>query len=140
MAKNYVPEGEDNTGSVRPLGRRGQNYVPLADAPLGLPSPGADAAFQEAVAARHAARARAKRQSWERAIEVPPKSTPSTFVSQLKNMPLAQRDLYLLAEEATLNRQDVLRWFPPVAPSARELWAEYATPQPSPTAKKGTQK
>lgn len=137
---NFVPEGEDNTRSARPMGRHQPNFVPLVQGQLGQPSPGADAQFAEAVEARHKQRARAKQKMWDAAVEVPPKSTPSTFVAQLKSMPSAQRDLYLLAEEATLNRQDVLRWFPTVAPSARELWAEYATPQPSPTAKKGTQK
>ena len=91
-----------------------------------------NAAYEEAKAARHAARARDKRLSWTKAVKQVSTWTPSMAVEALTNMPPVLQQQYLLAEECNLNRAEVLRYFPAVAPSTRRAWAELATPPASP--------
>lgn len=111
---------------------------PGEPSPKKSPYARSDAAFEEAQAARHAARERSKEASWDQAVRQTKVWTVSTAADALKLMPSAVQQMYLLAEESTLNRAGVLRLFPAVAPSTREAWAGYATPEKSPTSKKGT--
>lgn len=139
---NFVPEGEDNSASKQTLGRRRPNFVPAEGQEEAAPSPGPEAAWLEARAARHASRGRAKKLEWEKAVDHLQRMTPSSAVSSLQHMPEAIRSMHLLVEEATLNRSAVLRFFPPVGPTAREVWKDFAesskTKSASTTGKKRT--
>jgi hypothetical protein len=88
-----------------------------------------DTQYEEAKAARKRNRERDKRLSWERAVKQVSVWTPSMAVEALTAMPAALQQMYLLAEEQTHNRQEVLRFFPAVAPSTRRTWAGLATPK-----------
>lgn len=87
-----------------------------------------DAAFAEAQAARHKARARDKQNAWDKAVKSVSTWTPSSAVEAMTAMPSTLQQMYLLAEESTLNRSEVLRFFPAVAPTTREAWTGFATP------------
>jgi hypothetical protein len=89
-----------------------------------------DRAFEEAKAARAIRRVRDKALSWEKAVTQVRGWQPSTAVEALRAMPTGIQQMYLLAEETQLNRAEVLRLFPAVAPSTRAAWAEHAAPEP----------
>lgn len=91
----------------------------------------ADAQFEEAKAARERGRERTKRTAWDNAVTQLGARDVQTVRMLLEPMPIAQREMYLLAEEGHLNREEVLRSFPTVGTKTREVWAEYATPRAS---------
>lgn len=109
-------------------------------APKKNPYASADRAFEEAQAARRARKGREKVLAWERAVKSMKTWTPSSAVEALTRMPVGIQQMYLLAEEQGLNRDAVQRFFPAVAPSTREAWAEFATPAVAPAASKPRQR
>jgi hypothetical protein len=97
-----------------------------------------DRQFEEAQAARKARRARDKALAWDKAVKQVRAWTSSSAVEALQAMPTALQQMYLLAEELNQNRAEVLRFFPAVAPSTREVWSEVVSP-PATTAAKPRQ-
>ena len=102
--------------------------LPGEPAPKKDPYANADRAFQEAQEARRGRRASDKKLAWLKAVKQLKAWTTSMAVEALRAMPRALQQMYLLAEEQGLNRNEVTRFFPAVAPSTREAWAEFATP------------
>lgn len=92
------------------------------------PYANSDRAWEEAKAARHAARARTKERTWQVACDQLARWTPTSAVEAMHRMPSGVQQMYALAEESNLNRIEVLRFFPAVGQSTREAWAEFATP------------
>lgn len=124
--KNFVPEGEDNSTSKRPLGQRQPNFVPGPDF-VEVPRGNADEQFLEASAAAKARREKAKQQRWDNALEFLAKNATHIITQFLSDLPVAQREMYLLAEELTQNRREVLQYFPAAGPTAREVWSQFAS-------------
>jgi hypothetical protein len=106
--------------------------LPGTPAPKKDPYANADRAYEEAKAARQARRGRDKALSWEKAQKQVRGWTTSMAVEALNAMPTGLQQMYLLAEETQLNRAEVQRFFPAVAPSTREAWAGLASPQEPP--------
>lgn len=102
--------------------------LPGTPAPKKDPYANADRAFQEAQEARHARKQSDKALSWEKAVKQVKVWTPSMAVEAMTRMPSGMQQQYCLAEEATLNRTEVLRFFPTPGPTARAAWAGFAVP------------
>jgi len=113
--------------------------LPGTPAPLKNPYEKSDESFEEAKAARHASRSRAKRASWDAAVKQLSVWTPAMAVEAMSAMPQTLQQQYLFAETLGLNRTEVLRFFPAVAPSTREAWSAVATP-PAPKGRTRTPK
>jgi hypothetical protein len=109
------------------------------------PYANSDRAYEEAKAARLARKSKDKSLSWEKALHQVKVWTPSMAVEALTRMPIGIQQMYLLAEETSFNRTEVTRFFPAVAPSTREAWADHVgpaveetPPKKSPAPKRGS--
>ena len=122
---NFVPAGEDNSKSKRPFGIRSQNFVP-AEGQVEAPRLTADEQWEIARQEREKRRAGDKQATWDAAVERLRLMNPAGAVRTIQGMPPALQQLYLLAEETTSNRSDILQFFPAAGPTARETWRPYA--------------
>jgi hypothetical protein len=134
---NYVPEGQDNSASKQTFGRRRPNYVPAPGEAPAARGAGREQQAQEAKAELAKRHARSKQTQWENAcILMRRYSNPGSAIGFLQDLPPAVREMHLLAEEQGLNRGDVLGYFPPAGPTARETWSGFAGPVEQPTLSK----
>jgi len=131
---NFVPEGEDNSASKQQFGRRRPNFVPPKGFELGEKLT-ADEQYAQAKAANIARAKNARRRIWDEAVLQLKTRDPATLVRFLLDLPMQQREVYILAEETHANRTAVLQHFPAAGPRAKEMWREY-TGSPKPRAKK----
>lgn len=123
--RNYVPAGEDNTTSVRPRGERARNFIPGPDHDPGVRLTQEQQYEQAKADAKRVAQANKERR-WHASVKYMAANSPSVLVGFLQELPMAQREMYLLAEELTANRREVLQYFPPAGLIAREVWGAVA--------------
>jgi len=131
VRRNFIPAGEETPAELADRARRQQrglrqgaipNYIPDPDGHKSVfLGPAAEAAKSQESAGRRSQNAKLVR--WDEAAKTVTRMTSAGAVEFIGGLPKASQELFLLVEEATLNRGEVLGRFGKVGDKARAIWS-----------------
>lgn len=130
VKRNFIPEGEETPSELAERARRQQRGLRQGSAPNFIPDPtvepvvflGAEAEHQLAVESSGRRAANAKGIRWEEAKRAMLRLSVPGAIQTIGDLTKAQQELFLLAEEATQGRSEVLGRFGKVGENARAIW------------------
>ncbi len=146
IRRNYIPEGQETPAELAERARRQERGLRQGAPANFIPDPtaekrvhlGAEAEHQLAMesAARRSANAKGVR--WAEAKKAMLRLTPSGAIQTIGELTKAQQELFLLAEEETQARSEILDRFGKVGDKARAIWLDQTNPLPVENVSEGT--
>lgn len=130
VRRNYIPEGQETASELAERARRQQRGLRQGATPNFIPDPtaeprvhlGREVEHELAMASAERRSANAKQVRWEEAKKAVLRLTPAGAIQIIGDLTKAQQELFLLAEEATQGRSEVLGRFGKVGDKARAIW------------------
>jgi hypothetical protein len=135
VVRDFIPEGSELTreekvrfDNLRNLMRGGirQDFVPDKKHRR-LPGQGRASAADEALERALQRQATAAQAEFNTAVERLQNMSVAEAIALIAQMPVSQQELYLVAEEATGKREDILSMFPKPDPAVRERFINDAS-------------